>query len=63
VIKVKGLKKTAEQLRAEAAALLERAKKLENERATKIGKLIIKYEANGFEGFTLETLKNEIAKT
>jgi hypothetical protein len=59
---MKGLKKTPEQLRAEAAALLERAKKLENERAIRIGNLIIKYEANSFEGFTLESLKNEISK-
>jgi hypothetical protein len=59
---MKGLKKTPEQLRAEAARLVEKAKKLENSRATTIGKLVIKYEAAGFEGFTLETFKNEIAK-
>lgn len=55
-------KKTPGQLRAEAAALLKRAEKLENERAIRIGKLVIKYESSGFEGFTLEKLKNEIEK-
>jgi hypothetical protein len=59
---MKGLKKTPEQLREQARLLLERAKKLENERAVKIGNLIIKHEASGFEGFTLESLKNEISK-
>jgi hypothetical protein len=55
-------KKTPQELREQARLLLEEAKRLENERATKIGNLVIKYENLGFEGFTLDALKNEITK-
>lgn len=54
-------KKTPQELREQAKRLLEQAEKIENERATKIGNLVIKYEANGFEGFDPETFKKEIA--
>jgi hypothetical protein len=55
-------KRTPQELREQAKKLLEQAEKIENSRATTIGKLVIKYEAAGFEDFTLETFKNEIAK-
>lgn len=55
-------KKTPQELREQAKKLLEQAEEIENERAIRIGNLVIKYEANGFEGFTLETFRNEITK-
>lgn len=54
-------RKTPQELREQARQLLEQAQKIEDERATKIGNLVIKYEANGFEGFDPETFKKEIA--
>lgn len=55
-------KRTAQELREQAAKLLEQAKRLENERAIKISNLVLKYEAAGFEGFDLKSFKNQIAK-
>ncbi|MFZ6007209.1 MAG: hypothetical protein ACOYU2_06090 [Nitrospirota bacterium] len=54
-------KRTAQELREQAKKLIEQAEKIENERAIKIGNLIIKYEAADFEGFDLEAFKKQIA--
>jgi hypothetical protein len=53
-------KKTPEQLRAEAAALLQQAKKREAELAVKAGKRVL--ELLKTDGITFEKLKEEIAK-
>jgi hypothetical protein len=56
------VKRTPQELREQARLLLEKAKRLESERATRIGNLVLKHAEKGFEGFTLEMLKNEIGK-
>lgn len=55
-------KKTAKELRLQAAELLQQAEALENERAAKIGKLIINLESENYEGVTLEVLIAKISK-
>lgn len=55
-------KRTAQQLKERAKELLKKAKELENERATKIGRLVILYEARDFAGFDLDTFKEQIKK-
>lgn len=55
-------RKTVKELRDQADELMRQADALELERAIRIGKLIIKAEAENFEGITLESLIKEITK-
>ena len=54
--------KTSQELRDRAEKLLEQAKKIEADRAEKIGRLVMKYEADDFKGFELEKFRVEISK-
>jgi len=55
-------KKTSQELRDRAEKLLEQAKKIEADRAEKIGRLVMKYEAANFKEFEAEKFKAEIEK-
>jgi len=55
-------KRTSHELREQAAKLLEQAKKIEADRAEKIGRLVMRHEADGFTEFELEKFKAEIEK-
>jgi hypothetical protein len=59
---MKAVKKTPEQLREQAKKLLDEAERMENRRAIRIGNFVLMHAENGFEGFTLDALKNEITK-
>ncbi len=48
------------KLREQAKKLIELAEKIENERAIKIGKLVLKYAENDFADFNLEKFKKEV---
>ncbi|MBF0558843.1 MAG: hypothetical protein HQL08_08690 [Nitrospirae bacterium] len=54
------MKKTARELREEAKRLLQQADKIENERAIKIGKIVLKHVDNNFKDFNLEAFKKEV---
>jgi len=55
-----GVPKTPEQLKAKAKKLLERARKIENERYVKLGKIVDKHYKNDFAGFDIERFKQEV---
>ncbi len=54
--------KDPKKLREQAKKLLAKADKIENSRAIKIGKLVLKYQEAGFGDFDLEAFKDHIAK-
>lgn len=53
-------KLSPEKLREQAQALLEQAKQVEADRQTMIGKLVSGYIENDFEGFDLESFKDQV---
>jgi hypothetical protein len=55
-------KKTAQELREQAQKLLELAEQIENERAIRIGRLVMEYESRNWEGFDLEDFRIKINK-
>lgn len=52
----------AQKLRQKAAELQRRADELEKARAERIGRLMIRLEERGFEGVTIDDLRQQIAK-
>jgi hypothetical protein len=54
------MKRDPQKLREQAKKLLTQADKIENERAVRIGKLVLKYAENNFADFELEKLKKEV---
>lgn len=56
------MKKTAQQLRDEAKKLMEQAKLLEEELATRIGWIVIGYAEKKWQGWDPETFRAEAEK-
>lgn len=52
--------KTPSQLRADAQALLEKAKKEENKMYENVGRLVEKHLKEGFRKFELSAFKNQV---
>lgn len=54
-------KLSATELRAEAEAMLKKAQEMEDANTIKIGRLVLKYQTNGFKAFDLATFTGEVA--
>jgi len=52
--------KDPKKLREQAKKLIEQAEKIENERAVRLGKMVLKYAENNFENFEIEKFKKEV---
>ncbi|MGO9016670.1 MAG: hypothetical protein ACLQF0_17045 [Dissulfurispiraceae bacterium] len=51
------LREAAKKLQEQAKRLMEQAALEDQKRALRIGNEVLKHEANGWKGFTMETLK------
>lgn len=56
-------KRDANALREQAKKLLEKARQIEEARALRIGKLIMRYREKNYEGFVIDRFKKEIEET
>ncbi|MBI1912933.1 MAG: hypothetical protein HYS21_13155 [Deltaproteobacteria bacterium] len=54
------MSKDIQKLRERAARLLEKAEKLEDEKALKIGRMILKHKDNDFANFNLTEFKKQL---
>lgn len=53
-------KKDIMKLRERAARLLEKAEKLEDEKALKIGRIVLKFKENDFADFNINEFKKQV---